>query len=245
MILTNIAYGMSRSRRFVLDELKPGEKPAEENIEYAGENETAEAVDAEAVELKEVDRDSLPPNIKVDVETPFESNLSSLGCLCFVILFAMSCNGRSSNTRDSICGFLFAAGIFFFVLRYFTDNFYVISTADRRIYFHFKIMFFKKITPFLEPEKIFAVAVGGRVDDEGETTRAAWKYKVYLISLDGKMTEFGDFGPDRKKANERAGSIAAILERPFIENPGRAVLAVGDDFARTRKVTFNLFSEKK
>jgi len=180
----------------------------------------------------------LPENIKIDLDTFLETLLKYLYGGCFLIscyLFYVSKFGHYTgrgNSRHYIPpdpsafpdALWFMAGAFlFFIIALNTDNYYILNTKRKTIYYHFKCLFWKYIKPSLTNDKIFAIAVDCR--EKHQKSSKWWEYGICPVSNDGKFTELSDFKKDIEnpnclsELNHQAMIMAMAMQCKFAECP--------------------------
>ncbi len=165
----------------------------------------------------------MPPYIKVDCSVDEEIFVPGCGC---VSIFAgiFLANIGDGSVFESIGYFVIVLGIAAVIARKFIDNFYIINTTERKIFYRRKVFNNITITPFLESDDIHAVSVSGSLY-KNKSSRW-WEYKVVLIKKDGLIVEFSDSKKEESAAefNKAARGIAAVLQCGYIECPDKHAL---------------------
>lgn len=215
------------------------EEPEDLKQAAAQQNAQNEAYRIEAFPVKVEDPEpgSLPPHIKVDFTIAEESILPGCGCvLIFAGFFLLNITWNLLGPYPA--GFIMALGLILILMRAGVDNFYVINTAERKIYYRRKFFNQSSITPFLEPDDIFAVSVSGA----SHTSKSSkwWDYRVVIIKKDGKIVDFSD--AERSdyalEFNKKALGLAAVLGCGYIESPDKRELFASKELNGGVKVYF-------
>lgn len=173
--------------------------------------------------MVEPPQDQLPPYIKVDCAVAEEIFVP--GCGCFSIFAGIFlANIADESAVEYIAYFIIAIGVAAVISRKFIDNFYIINTAERKIYYRRKVFNNTSVTLFLESGDIHAVSVScGFYKSKSSHW---WEYKVVLIKKDGLVVDFGDAKKEESAAefNKAAQGIAAVLQCGYIECPDKHAL---------------------
>ncbi len=110
----------------------------------------------------------------------------------------------------------------------FIDNFYIINTAERKIFYRRKVFNWASLTPFLENTDIYAVSVLCWIHEIEKhhwyecESHYRYYYKVVIIKKDSLIVNFGDEQEtDVAKINKQAHDIAAIMQCGYIECPDK------------------------
>ncbi len=181
---------------------------------------TAIRVFPEAVEEPS---ETLPPYIKVDCTIAEELFVPGCGCLTiFAAIFLINIAGAS---QARFAGYILAAlGAAAVISRAFIDNFYIINTAERKIYYRRKVFNQTNLTPFLENTDIYAISVLCTLYKN--KSRRWHEYKVVIIKKDAFIVDFGDYikNADISEINKRARGIAAVMQCGYIECPDKHTL---------------------
>lgn len=195
---------------------------------------------------------AMPEMVKVDLDTPLEQFFSGLWMACLVISAGLfwvgtfgSSSGRGSYRRytppnPELLHYLplsIGVGVVAFVVRQFIDNYFIMNTREKKIYYHFGFFGQTRVTEFLDVSQIAAFGVTGR----RQTNRRRhsgfmyssysydewWEYMICVVTNDGRVIEFGDFERDARSAfNAQAKGMAAAFGVGFAECPPDAYLAV-------------------
>lgn len=215
------------------------EEPEDLKQAAAEQNAQNKSQRAEAFPVKVEDPEpgSLPPHIKIDCTIAEESILPGCGCALLFGGFILL-NISWSLLGPYPAGFVMAAGMLLILMRAGVDNFYVINTAERKIYYRRKFFNQSSITLFLEPDDIFAVGVSGAF----HTAKSSkwWDYRVVVIKKDGTMVDFSD--PERSdyalEFNKKALGLAAVLGCGYIECPDKREMVAVKEVNAGVKVYF-------
>lgn len=180
----------------------------------------------------------LPEKVKIDLNTPLETVLTGValgaGIISLMLLYGGSCSSYSKHSRRTIppnpellnylpltIGIAAVAGF----ARIMTDNFYILDTVEKKIYYHFKIFSFESVSLFMRADQVAAAGVTGVY--KSSKHGSWWEYKIVLVDREGKMIDFSDFKKEEYYGlNERAKGIAAVLGCPFAESGPQMVMAV-------------------
>lgn len=192
---------------------------------------------ATPVAVEEADRSNLPPYIKVDCTIAEESILP--GCGCVMIFGGFILMNITWNLLGPVPGgFILAMGLLLILARAFVDNFYVINTADRKVYYRRKVFNKTSVTPFLEPDDIYAAGVSGSYHKSKSSHW--WEYRVVIVKKDGTIIDFSD--PARAdfaaEFNQKARGLAAVLGCGFIECPDKHEMTAVKEINAGVKVYF-------
>ena len=174
--------------------------------------------------MVEPPQERLPPYIKVDCSIDEEISVPGCGCLLIMAgIFLVSAAGGSAV--EYIAYFMIVIGAAAVISLKFIDNFYIINTAERKIYYRRKVFNKTSITPFLESDDIHAVTVScSFYKNKGSRW---WEYKVALIKKDGLIVDFGYAKKEESAAefNKTARGIASALQCGYIECPDKHALS--------------------
>ncbi|HOT75771.1 MAG TPA: hypothetical protein PK467_08300 [Candidatus Wallbacteria bacterium] len=160
----------------------------------------------------------LPPYIKVDCDV--DEEITYPGCGCALMLGGIFLSNIADRTFLEYPAYaVIAAGALGLISRYFIDNFYVINTSDRKIYYRRSVLGKTSLKFFCAPEDIYAVSVAGR-HNSGKSGEW-WDYRVVLIKKNGERIDFGNAvkadAPD--ELNRTAIGMAGVLQCGYIECP--------------------------
>lgn len=201
---------------------KPAFSQEEDEVFKAAGADKNNAVSASPV-MVEAPEEPLPPYIKIDCSIDEEIFVPGCGC---VSIFAgvFLANVGDGSAFEPIGYFIIVLGIIAVIARKFIDNFYIINTAERKIFYRRKVFNNTTITLFLESDDIHAVSVLGSLY-KNKSSRW-WEYKVVLIKKDGLIVEFSDSKKEESAAefNKTARGIAAVLGCGYIECPDKHAL---------------------
>jgi len=204
------------------ESFRPAFSEEEDEVFKAAGADKNKAIAASPVMI-EAPAEQLPPYIKVDCSVNEEIFVPGCGC---VSIFAgiFLANIGDGSAFEYIGYFIIASGIAAVIARKFIDNFYIINTAERKIFYRRKVFNNITITPYLESDDIHAVSVScGFYKNKSSHW---WEYKVVLIKKDGLIVEFGDSKKEESAAefNKAARGIAAVLQCGYIECPDKHAL---------------------
>ncbi|HNY10359.1 MAG TPA: hypothetical protein PKK26_02095 [Candidatus Wallbacteria bacterium] len=184
---------------------------------------------------------NLPHRIKVDLNTYLEQFFSGVGILALIAAVILLISGTCGSTSRYSHHYtppdpaalkyiplaLIAAGAGF-LCRWFTDNYYIMDTVEKRIYYHFKFFGYESVSLFLAADQIEAIGVTGKKCSSKHAVW--WEYKIVIIDKPGNMTDFSDRTRDsRFEHNEKARGMAAVMQCNFAECPPEAHIKVTRD----------------
>lgn len=178
---------------------------------------------------QQADISSMPENIKVDLTTPLEWLWVILSIAALFAVFYFYSEGTyghySKSTRTHYppsphllayvpYALFAAAGSFLCWL--FTNNYYIFNTRLKKIFYHFKLFSFVKITEYLSCEQILAIGVTGR--KRHSKRRVWWEYKIVVVDNRGVFTDLSNSSRDAlHEMNEKARGMAAVMGCLFAE----------------------------
>jgi len=194
----------------------------------------------------------MPEMVKVDIDTPLEQFFTGLWISCLIIsgfLFWGGVIGTSSGGRynrhynppnPELLKYLpwtICLAVFAFIVRQFIDNFYVMNTREKTIYYHFGFFGQTRVSTFLTVAEIAAFGVTGRRQTSRQRHSGFmyssysydewWEYMVCVITHDGRVIEFGNFERDSRIAfNSQAKGMAVAFAVPFAECPPESSVGV-------------------
>ena len=183
---------------------------------------------------------NLPESIKVDLSTLMEQFVLGGLIVSFVIsgllLFNGTCghsSGRGSYRHyyppdPGLLDYLpyaFAVTIFFAMAYWLTDNYYILKTSEKKIYFHFKFFWYESVTLFLTADNILAIGVTG--EERHSKHDHWWVHKICIITRKGEMIDFSDWQRDARDAlNAQAKGMARVFQCQFAECPSCSTLKI-------------------
>ncbi|MBI3039295.1 hypothetical protein HYY75_09660 [bacterium] len=180
--------------------------------------------------------------IKADLETSLETVLFWLTCIWFGIaggFIAIALEDRSAWFLLEYTHFPFCMGILCLILYNATDNYYVLNVFEKRIFYHFKVFWFKKITPFLNSEDIAFIGVTSIYCSNDDTI---WhEYKIILVDRKGNSIPLSDPNQNLQTTNQKAKLFAQILGCKFEE--GREKASIQIDKSANGEVAARLVDE--
>ncbi len=119
---------------------------------------------------------------------------------------------------------LFLSGAFF-LLRYFTDNHYLVDPEYHCVYYHFKFLWHRRIRLLLASENITAVTTGSKKCSS--KTSSWWEYRVVLVSAQGKIEPLTNWKREKlDECNILASDLASKLQTQYISAPACCILCV-------------------
>lgn len=178
----------------------------------------------------ETNTGSEPTQIKLELQTPLEK----LWFWFFVGSVFITFSGLIGFLEDGATAFVFSlTGIgaimsfLFWSLKRNTDNFYILDLSTRRLFYHFRFFFIKRITPARNFSDIVSITVGG-LCNQGKNN-VWWTYQIFALDRQGDVFALSD----DVKAEERenmvlsAKKIAEITEADFVELPPQKLAKTG------------------
>jgi hypothetical protein len=161
---------------------------------------------------------TVPKSFKVDLETPLESALTWLTIICALICLLILRIGllphKNSPPDPSVLFFLIfplLAGLLFFLLRRWTDNFYLFDRERGQVRYHFQCAFFRQVSPYLEFDEILGTVVNGKMC---QSKSGRWyEYALQVIDRHGTFHQMSDWLRDDQLTvlNQRAQAIGQIV----------------------------------
>jgi len=173
------------------------------------------AVRVEPVKIESHESQNIPPHIKIDCDIAEESVYPGCGCALIVCGFLLfNFEWAPMFYLGLIALIIGAAGI---LSKFFIDNYYVIDTAERKVYYRRKVFFKTSVEAFRDAGDVYAITVTGCLR-RGKTSHW-WEYCVTLIDLNGEKHDFGFSAREEKFESlaKTARGIAAVLKCGFIE----------------------------
>ncbi|HNY11251.1 MAG TPA: hypothetical protein PKK26_06630 [Candidatus Wallbacteria bacterium] len=199
---------------------------------------TPEMVRLEAVVPECPSGDDMPQRIKLEITTGNEGDLfGCAGCFSVIAVWALfaGANGCTDKYHRVIMGpspfvsalgviFLFAC-IYYWVNYYFTDEYYILDTVERNIYFYRKHFGKVAVSDFLKQEDIHSIAVTG--EKKRSKNSSWWEYKVVAVRTDAKVVDLCDLKADSyQPMYDKALGIATATLRGFAACPLESSLYV-------------------
>lgn len=135
--------------------------------------------------------------MKIDFDTPLERTLSSLTLLFAGILAGFLKAGWIGNRRFppdpallSYVPLIVGCCIFFAVLRWYTDNYYLADVEKKRLLYHFRFLFYRTVSEKLAFSQIDSVVVSAvpKLSMYSNTHM----YQLQVIDQQGRRHELGD-----------------------------------------------------
>jgi hypothetical protein len=173
------------------------------------------------------------------LETVFETVWKLFAILGAAILWFGLFGGRARSAAVTDPRVYVAAGILLgvaalaFVLRLFTDNFFLIDPSRHAVYLHAKFLFARRVRRLLERPDIAGVAIAAQ---RRRTRYRHWtEHRAVLVGRDGRHVPMSDFHKDGLwDANNLAISLGRQLEVPSYEAPDETRLVVARDQGQLR-----------
>lgn len=185
------------------------------------------------------DVEGMPEKIKVDLTTPLEYLWVVLAIIALFAAFYFYSEGTyghySKHSRThyppqphmlAYVPYALFAACLSFLSWVFTDNYYILNTRLRKIFYHFKFFGIVNVTEYLSTEQIFAIGVTGM--KKHSKHRTWWEYKIVVIDKHGRFTDFSNSSRDDSmyELNSRARGMAAVIGCQFAECPTESNLRV-------------------
>lgn len=173
----------------------------------------------------------MPSRIKLEITTGTEGELfGCAGCFSVIAVWALfvGANGCTDKHNRLIMGpspflyylgyaFLFAC-VYYWVNYYFTDEYYILDTNEKHIYFYRKHFSKVSVSDFLKQEDIHSIAVTG--EKKRSKNSSWWEYKVVAVRTDAKIVDLCDLKADSyQQMHDKALGIATATLRGFAACP--------------------------
>lgn len=176
---------------------------------------------------------NLPERMKIDLDTPLE--------ILFIACFVLACIGvfiSGGITAESYfdgAGNSYALAVFgaFIVLAVLmrkcwseTDNYYILDTHARKLFYHYRFFSDKKITPAADFDDIECVAVGGiRKVNKGNES---WSYYIYAVDKKGVSTYLSNMFTEAliEENNNKIRGMAAIIGCRHLDGEPKKILSI-------------------
>ena len=180
----------------------------------------------------------MPQRIKLEITTGNEGELfGCAGCFSVIAVWALfaGANGCHDKHHQVIMGpspfvstlgviFLFVC-IYYWINYYFTDEYYILDTIEKNIYFYRKHFSKVVVSDFLKQEDIHSIAVTGKKKRSKNSTW--WEYKVVAVRTDAKIVDLCDLKADSyQQMYDKALGIATATLRGFAVCPMESELYV-------------------
>lgn len=161
----------------------------------------------------------LPRTVKVDLDTPLETTWTVLavisGLVCFFILQIGILGGKHSPPDPEMLRYLpygiGALGLFL-LLKRLTDNYYLVDTQRKAIFYHFECAVMRSTSEFLRFSAVDSVVVNGSIH---HSKHSRWyEYQIQLVENNGTIHKFSDSLKEDQLGllNSRAETISKIIE---------------------------------
>lgn len=176
---------------------------------------------------------NLPERMKIDLDTPLE--------IFFIISFILSLLGvfvaggiaadsYFDGAGDPYSLAAFAIIIVLAVLMYKcwreTDNYYILDTRARKLFYHYKFFSDRKITPVADFDDIECVAIGGtRMVNKGNES---WSYYIYAVDKKGVSTYLSNVFTESliEENNKKIRGMAAVIGCRHLDGESRKILSI-------------------
>lgn len=190
-------------------------------------------------------RGPLPRQIKVDLDTPLEAAFSGLAMVSLgaagIFLWIGLIGGKRSPPEPALLKYIplaLMAGAIFWALRKVTDNYYLIRTHSRKVYYHFEFLGSLNESVYLDFSEIAVMAVTGTIH---RTKHSRWyEYQLFLVDTYGKTHAFSDSQRgELYELNKKAELIARVVGCRHAECPDESQMTVNKGFDGKYQVTFS------
>ncbi|HNS10634.1 MAG TPA: hypothetical protein PKN29_13100 [Candidatus Ozemobacteraceae bacterium] len=177
-------------------------------------------------EIQSGEEPEKPTQIKLEIQTPLEKLFFWLLVGAGFVLF----NGIIAMIQDGRTGFsvsMFSIGIIFTLLfwslKKHTDNFYILDLPTRRLFYHFKFFFIKRVSLFRSFSELAAITVSGQ--QNRNKSHVWWTYRILALDKQGRVFALSDDekSEDRCKMLASAAKIADITGASFFEIPAEKI----------------------
>lgn len=126
------------------------------------------------------------------------------------------------------------------ILRWLTDNFYLIDLTRHAVYLHSQFLRMRRVRLLLEHQDIFAMAVQTQL--RRSRYSSWWENRTVLVDTRGRIVPMSNWDKDALwSSNNRAEQIATELSCPCFTSPDRSRLVVRSDAGRPT-VTYKDYS---
>lgn len=178
------------------------------------------------------DTSTMPENIKVDLTTPLEFLWVVVGIIALFAAFYLYSEGSyghySKHSRThfppqphllAYVPYAIFAAFASLVGWLLTDNYYIINTRLRKIFYHFKFFGVTSVTEYLDSSRILAVGVTGV--KKHSKHRTWWEYRIVVVDDRGRFTDFSNSCREegRWELNDKARGMASVLGCQFADCP--------------------------
>jgi hypothetical protein len=145
-----------------------------------------------------------------------------LGILAAIMMLMIgTIGGRRSPPRPAVLPYIplvvLVAGLFF-VMRRFTDNYYLVDPRKHLVYYHFKFLWFRTVRLLLQREDIVAVTTRGR--RRSSRTSTWWEYQVVVIGANSHVVPMCDWEREAiDECNAETERLGTMLGCPSHKSP--------------------------
>lgn len=174
--------------------------------------------------------------IKVDLKTPLENTFWWLTALSAVAIGIAIIFSPGQELQQQWQAVMVVAGfclIFCACLYFYTDNYYIFNLVQKRMFYHCKFFFYKKVEFIASFADIHAVTSTGR--HHSDRSDDYYTYRVQCILNTGQILYLSDeTHEDLEKQNRIAKKISAITGAEYLDGlPGCHAVAkrAGDKFS--------------
>jgi len=186
-----------------------------------------------------IDISKVPSKIKIDLTTPLEYSWWYLAIAAGIVLLLIVHYASGTKNTPPNPGLYKYTSIpiafmaLFYILRQFTNNYYIMDTGKRKIYFHYEFLGNVKITEYIDFNDIMAIGVTG-VRHHHKNSHW-WDYHIFMADKNGKITDLSDPAKETDLAslNSRAFGMASVAQCQFA-NAGKQTQVTIQTYAGER-----------
>ncbi|MGM0600657.1 MAG: hypothetical protein ACQETH_12675 [Candidatus Rifleibacteriota bacterium] len=166
--------------------------------------------------------------LKLDINSLSEQFFAGMAVLSFLAIVAATVMFFSSGF-NSFSLSLFASGailLFLFVkLCMSIDNYYLIDSVEKKIFYNFKIFSYQKLTGFVDFDQIGSITITGHRKPGPEYTE--WDYQIVLLTKNGKSYAISRARQEKfGEVLELGKNVAQLTCAEFIEPPEETIAEV-------------------
>ncbi|MEZ7891966.1 MAG: hypothetical protein QMC67_09465 [Candidatus Wallbacteria bacterium] len=185
---------------------------------------------------------NIPKRIKIDLSIGLETGLLyTAGAFFFagLVIYNKAAFGGKHSLPDPsyflILPIPAIAVAITLICWLFTDNYYIIDTIQRKLLYHYKFLWKKKISDFLDFEQLYAIGVAGRRTQSKNSVN--WSYSIMAIDKSGKIIQLSNYQNESaiNELNQRAHGMASIVQCNFFGGMPNVLLKT--DVSKTSEIS--------